>query len=391
MEVTQIYEIMNNVTNAVLGKTDLVKEDLSNIVTVGDEIFNARAVDNYVAELVDHIGKVIFVNRPYRGSVPSVLMDGWEFGSVLEKIRADIPEAEENESWKLEDRKSYDPNIFYKPKVSVKFFNNKSSFQVPMSFTRMQVKESFSNVEQLNGFLSMLYDSVDKSMTIKMDSLVRMTINSMTAQTLFAEYATAQYGSSSGVRAVNLLLLYNQRYGKTLAAEEAVTDPDFIRFAAYEIGVYSSRLTQLSTLFNIGNTAKFTPKDLQHVVMLDVFVKATEVFLQSNTYHETLVNLPNAEVVPYWQSSGTRYDFDDISGIDVTIAKEGGGTQDVAATGILAVIFDRDALGVTNLNRRVESNYNPVAEFYSNWHKFDAGYFNDLNENFVVFFVADPT
>lgn len=389
MEVKQIYEIMNSVTNEILGKTDLVQEDLSNIVDVGTELFNASAVDNYVKSLVNHIGRVIFVNRPYRGSVPSVLMDGWEFGSVLEKIRADIPEAKENESWELEDGKSYDQNIFYKPKVSTKFFNSRVTFEVPMSFTEKQVKESFSNAAQLNGFMSMLYNAVDRSMTVKMDSLVMRTINAMTAQTLYAEYPTAQYGATSGTKAVNLLRLYNQRYGKTLSAEESITDPDFIRFAAYEIGVYSSRMTQLSTLFNVGGTDKFTPKDMQHIVMLADFVKAAEVFLQSDTFHDTLVKLPNAETVPYWQGSGLTYAFDDISGIDVQI-KLDSGTQAVSATGILAVIFDRDALGVTNLDRRVTTHYNAKAEFFNNYYKFDAGYFNDLNENFVVFFVADP-
>lgn len=72
MTVKQIYELMNTVTSEVLGKTDLVAEDLSNVVDVGTELFNATAVDNYVKTLVNHIGKVIFVNRPYSGkSLPS--------------------------------------------------------------------------------------------------------------------------------------------------------------------------------------------------------------------------------------------------------------------------------------------------------------------------------
>lgn len=389
MEVVQVYTLLNSVTSEVLGKTDLVQEDLSNVVDVGNEIFNAKAVDAYVQSLVNHIGKVIFVNRPYRGSAPSVLMDGWEFGSVLEKIRVDIPDAAENESWELQDGQSYDQDVFYKPKVSVKFFNSRVTFEVPMSFTEKQVKQSFSNVAQLNGFMSMLYSSVDRSMSVKMDALIMRTINAMTAQTLYSEYSNGAYGATSGVRAVNLLRLYNQRYGKTLSAEESVTDPDFIRFAAYEIGVYSDRMTKLSSLFNVGGTDKFTPKDVQHVVMLADFVDAAKVFLQSDTFHDTLVQLPQAETVPYWQGSGQSYAFDDISGIDVQI-QVGEGKQTVTATGILAVIFDRDALGVTNLDRRVTTHYNAKAEFFNNYYKFDAGYFIDLNENFVVFFVADP-
>ena len=384
MDVKQIYNLVNNITGEILGKSDLLQEDLTNIVDVGVEIFNNASVDNYVKSLVNHIGKVIFVNRAYAGNTPSVLMDSWEYGSVLQKLTAELPEAEENESWKLEDRASYDPNLFYSPKVSAKFFNSKVTYEIPMSFTEMQVKESFSNAGQLNGFISMIYNAVEKSMTVKIDSLVMRTINNMTAETLFADYAGASLSSASHVKAVNLLYLYNQRYSKSLTASNAITDTDFIRYAAYQMGVYKSRLSKISTLFNIGGRDRFTPSDLLHVVMLSDFRNAANVFLQSDVFHNQFTQLVNAETVPYWQGSGQGYGFTDISKINVKTASG----HDIEAGGILAVMFDRDALGVTNLDRRVTTNYNPKAEFYSNWYKFDCGYFNDTNENFVVFFVA---
>lgn len=384
MEVKQIYELVNSITSEDLGIEALLNEDLSNVVDVGKQVFNATDVDNYVKSLVNHIGRVIFVNRPYSGNVPSVLMDGWEFGSVLEKVAADLPEATENESWSLEDGKSYDPNIFYKPSVSAKFFNKKTTFEVPMSFTELQVKESFSNAEQLNGFLSMLYNAVEKSLTVKMDALVMRTINNMIGETLRDDYGEDAYNSKSGVKAVNLLYLFNQKFSKTLTPAQAITDPDFIRYAAYQMGVYSSRMSRLSTLFNIGGKDRFTPDTLLHVVMLSDFRKSANVYLQSDVFHNELSALPNAEEVPYWQGSGTSYAFEDISAINIKTAS--GETVNIG--GILGVMFDRDALGVTNLDRRVTTNYNPKAEFFSNWYKFDAGYFNDMNENFVVFFVA---
>ena len=384
MEVKQIYEIMNVVTSEVLGTETVVNEDLSNIVDIGTEIFNASAVDNYVKSLVNHIGKVIFVNRPYSGSVPSVLMDGWEYGSVLEKITAELPDATENESWELTNGESYDPNVFYKPTVSAKFFNKRVTFEIPMSFTERQVKESFSNAEQLNGFLSMLYNAIDKSMTVKVDALVMRTINNMIGETIVDDYGETDPAETSGVKAVNLLYLYNDKFNTELTADDALTSPEFIRFASYEMGVYMSRLSKISTLFNIGGKDRFTPADMLHVVMLADFKKSANVYLQSDVFHDSFTELPNADVVPYWQGSGERYAFDDISAINIKTAS--GATVD--ASGILCVMFDRDALGVTNLDRRVTTNYNPKAEFYNNWYKFDAGYFNDTNENFVVFFVA---
>lgn len=395
MEVKQIYSLMNSVTEEVIGKNDIVKEDLTNVVDVGTEIFNANAVDKYVKSLVNHIGKVIFVNRPYSGNVPSVMMDSWEFGSILEKISADLPQATENESWELTDGTDYSPNVFYQPKVSAKFFNSMITFEVPMSFTEMQVKQSFSNAAQLNGFMSMLYNSVDKAMTVKIDSLIMRTINNMIAETLVSDYTQgsgksatiAHFGSKSGIKAVNLLKQYNDKFSPAtpLTASQAITTPEFIRFASMQMSLYIDRMSKISTLFNAGKKDRFTSSDMLHVVMLSDFKSAAGAYLQSDTFHDSYVALPNAETIPYWQGSGTSYDFNSVSSINI---KTSAG-HEVAASGILAVMFDRDALGVTNLDRRVTTQYNAKGEFFNNFYKFDAGYFNDLNENFVVFFVAD--
>ena len=386
MEVKQIYELMNSVTSEVLGKTDLVAEDLSNVVDIGTEIFNASAVDNYVRSLVDHIGKVVFVNRPYTGAVPSVLMDGWEYGSICEKISADMPEATENDTWDLKDGTSYDPNIFYQPKVSAKFFNKRVTFEIPMSFTERQVKESFDSPAQLNGFISMLYNEIDKSMTVKIDSLVMRTIDNMAGMTVYADYAATDQSLKSGVKAVNLLKLYKDRNSSAadLTASNAITDPAFIRFASYVMGMYEKRLAKISTLFNIGGKARFTPSDMLHVVLLADFASAAGAYLQSDTFHNEFVALPKAEIVPYWQASGKGYAFADTSKINIKMPDN----NSIAVSGILGVMFDRDALGVCNKDRRVTTNYNAKGEFWNQWAKFDCEYFNDSNENFVVFFVA---
>lgn len=396
MEVKQIYELINSVSGEVLGKTDIVTEDLTGIVDLGKEVFNQNAVDNYVKSLVNHIGKVIFVNRPYAGKVPSVLMDAWEFGSVLEKISADVPEAEENDTWNLTDGQSYDQDVFHKPTVTAKFFNSKVTFEVPVSITERQVKESFSNAAQLNGFISMIYAAVEKSMTIKADALIMRTINNMIAETVLADaqafgataagdMAGADLSSASTARCVNLLKLYNDKTGATtpLTAAKAITDPDFIRFASYVMGTYADRLQSISTVFNVGGKERFTPKDMLHVVLLSDFAKAAQTYLYSDTFNRGDVLLPQAETVPFWQGSGQNYEFASTGNINI---KESGGKA-VEISGVLGVMFDRDALGVCNLDRRVTTNYNAKAEFFNNYYKFDAGYFNDTNENFVVFFI----
>lgn len=386
MKVTQIAKLLNSTLPEILGSEAVVNEDLSNVVDLGKEVIDTDNVDNYVKKLVNHIGKVIFTNRLYNGNVPSVLMDSWEFGSILEKVSADLPQAQESDTWKLENGKEYSQDVFYQPQVSAKFFNSKTTFEIPLSFTDKQVKESFSDVNQLNGFLSMLQTSVANAMTIRIDNLIMKTINNMTAETLANDLGATPDPSKTGVRAVNLLALYTQATGKTVSVANAMTDSDFIKFASYQIGIYKDRISKISTLFNVGGKERFTPSENNHLVLLSDFAKASDVFLSSAVSHNELVALPDNETVPFWQGSGQQYSFADTSSIDVKTSSG----KTVKFGGIIGVMFDTNALGVSNLDQRVTSNYNAKAEFYTNYYKLDAGYYNDLNENFVVFFIGAP-
>ncbi len=385
MKVEQIYELTNKAVKQAIGETAVLEEDLSNIVDIGEKVFDSGAMDNYVKSLVNHIGKVEFMTRVYKGEVPSVLMDGWEFGSVLQRVRFGLPEAKENDSWDLQDGKSYDPNIFNKPEVSARFFNSKTTFEVDISVTEMQVKESFSSAQQLAGFISGLETTVQNVLTVRFDELIKRTINSMTADTMFDEFgATGPVAGESGVKAVNLLALYQQEVDETLTdPKEALIDLEFLKFASAKIGKRINDMRSMSKLFNIGKNERFTPTDKLKVIMLNEFKENAGYYLQSEVFNNEFTELPDSETINYWQGSGTTFDFESTSKVH-TISGSG---NKLETDGILAVMFDRDALGVTNQDRRVTSHFNPRAEFYNNFYKADASYFTDLDENFVVFYV----
>lgn len=386
MKIEQVYSLVNTTVSEILGRDEVVLEDLSNIVDVGNEVLGVDGVDNYVRKLVNHIGKVIFNDRVYKGNVPSVLMDSWEFGSILQKITAEMPQATENESWNLTDGESYNQDIFYQPKVTAKFYNSKVTFEIPVSFTEKQVKESFSNKGQLNAFISMIFNSVENAMTLKIDSLVMRAINNMTAETMLDELGDTEGIKTvdTGVKALNLLKLFNDKYGETLTVDNCYTNAEFIKFSSYIVNLYKDRLSKVSTLFNVGGKERFTSADNLSIVLLSDFASAVNVFLTSDTFNKEMVALPAYETVPYWQGSGKSYTFDDVSKIHVKTSSN----KEVEVTGIVGVLFDRAAVGVANLDKRVTTNYNAKAEFYTNFYKLDAGYYNDLNENFIVLFVG---
>lgn len=387
MNIEQVHTLVNSTTAEVTGETDLLNEDLSNVVQVGKTVQNIDGWQNkFVQALIDRIGRTVFVNRPYAGSAPKVLMDAWEFGSILMKISSDLPEAVENESWELTNGESYDPFVYNANTAEAKFYNGLVTFELDKSILDRQLRSSFSGASELNSFISMLFNEVEKSMTIKNDSLVMRTINSFIGDTFYDLDNGGVYSGKTGTRAVNLLYMYNQKFGESLTAAEALYTPEFLRFASFTMSLYVKRLSKMSTLFNIGGKQRFTTADVLHTVFLDEFAQAAGVYLYdaANQFNSENLKFPSAETVPFWQGSGLTYDFTKTGAINV---KTGAG-HTVTASGILGVMFDRDALGVCNQNSRVTTQYNAKAEFTNYFYKRDARYFTDNNENFVVFYVA---
>ena len=377
MKISQVYQIVNDATKAVLGETAVVAEDLTDVVSIGEQIANADLYDKYVGALVNRIAKTIFSIRAYSGRAPKVLMDSWEFGSIVQKVHMALPEAEENESWELVDGATYEENQFYKPSVSVKLWNHKTTFEIPLSIAEIQLKQSFLGAEEMARFVAMIYQAVENSLTLKFDALIMRTINHFSAVTYDQGVA--------GANKIQLLTEYAAATGVTLSAATALYNKDFLRFVAYRMKQVASRLASYSTLFNLGATEKHTPREDLRIVMLDNVDAGVSAFLQSDTFHEELVKLPEADVVSFWQGTGTSYALVDTSNVNVKATLPDGTKDDIEIDYLVAVMFDMNALGVTALNKRTTSKYNAKGEFYNYWYKEDAGYFNDFNENFVVF------
>ena len=390
MEVKQVATLLNSVIAEQVGEeATLLNEDLSNVVDVGKAVFNATSFDKFTKALVDHIGKVIFVDRRYEGTVPSVIYDGFEYGAVLEKIGSEIPEYTENETWDLTNGQSYDPNVFYGSSVYAKFFSRYVTFEVPISIADKQAKSAFSSREQLTRFVSMLFGKVEDAMTLAEESLVMRAINGAIAETIYDDYGANAIGLSSGVKAINLLYLYNQTVATPLTQEQALQSPDFIRFASVEIMKVANRMKKVSTLFNVGGKKRFTPMKNMKIVMHSDFSANAKAYLYSSTFHEEYVKLPKADEVPYWQGCGDDYDIEETTAINVKLPSDN--TKTVACDGVICAMFDEEALGVLNFERYTTSDYNGKAEFTNYWHKQKSCQFLDLNENIVVFLCNDTT
>lgn len=387
----QIATFVNDITKESTGDSAvLLEEDLSNVVSVGESIENSLGYDNFVKKLVDKIGRVVFVDRIYYKDELGLLKDSWEYGSILQKIQCEIPEATENPTWQLNDKQVYEENLLTLPKVSVEFFNNDKTFEIPYSITDEQVRSAFTDPIQLGSFISMIETSVYNSMEIKVEQLEHRAITNMIGETLVKDgmNSDSNASSKSAVRSVNLLYLYKktpQGADTNLTADNCIYDLEFLRFATGYINKYMARLTKATRLFNIGNKLRFTPKSDLHVILHSEFVHNSYTYLQSDTFHNEFVKLPYAREIAFWQGVGDDFELDTTTAINIKTASN---STAVNNKGILGVMFDNNCLGINREFRKTTAKRNDHAEFVNYWAKFRARWYNDLNENFVVFLVA---
>lgn len=400
MKVTQIASVLNlTIEKEITGEVDLIKEDLSNIVDVGKAVTSlfqsGNDVNSFVSTLIDQIGKVQFVDRTYRSQAPNILKDSFEYGSILMKVRAEVPDFQENTTWKLgalngygiKDKEELDPFVISAPTATQKVYNSKVTYEAPITIGEVQLKQAFTSAAEMGRFIAMIENRIQLKMTLSTDALIMRTINNL----IGLKIGRANASPSASDNVVNLLSIYNAAVGagNTLTAEAALRNTDFLRFATKTISLYKEYMKSASTKYNEGGYLTFTPEDRLKFVVLSEFAKDMETYLYSDTYHNEFVKLAGYSTVPYWQSQGEGVDnFNIRSAIDVACT-DGTNNFAVVQEGIVAVLFDDEAAAVVNENYRVTSQYNARGEYTNYFYKWDAGYMNDIMENCVVFLVAD--
>lgn len=390
MIVTQAAQAVNGMTAEVIGAEAIQTEDLSNIVDVGKQVFDVTSVENAWHSLIDQVGKIVVSGRLYTPKLVSVMHESWEYGSVKMIVEmADLPEATENESWELEDGRTYNQDIYTKSDVKARFYNSKVTFEIPVSRPEIQIREAFQSAEQMLATLTLIETQIKTSMNAKLEQLAKRTITNAIADTIADAYGTTNpdYTQAGNTRAINLLKRYNDEFGTSLTAAHALKDAEFLRYAALTIKLNVDRMTELSTLYNLQGYTTFTPKDMLNIVMLSEFRNGIDVYLYGNKGEfksDEYAKLPAAETIASWQGSGTDYAFSSTSKINVKTKMN----NEVEVSGILAVAFDHDAIGIANEFPRTRTHVNDKAEFVNAWHKMDAQYWNLYTKNIVVYFVA---
>lgn len=378
MKREQISTMLNSAIKEVVGESEIINENLSNIVTIGSAI-PADSLDSIFTKIINKVGNTIIESKKYNGNSLGILMNEWEYGSILEKIRIDIPETTTNDSWSLVKGNSYDCFKFSPPTVRAKYFNKSVTFEIPMSYTAEQMKDSFRNADTAVSFWNAVENAIQTSITANTEMLEYRAVTNMIG---------LKVHNNNNV--VNLLAEYKDETGITgLTAKKALHDKEFLRFCAKRISMYSDYIKSLSMLNNDDGYITATSDDEKRLILLSDFAKSIEYDLYSNTFNQEFVKIGKYTTIPYWQGTGTARKFENNSKIDLTISDLNGDPQTVTKTGIVGVLFDVNGCCVCRKNYRVLSMPVPKGEFINYWYKYDAMYMNDTANNFIVFTIED--
>ena len=398
-------------------------EDLTNIVDIGRTITSSTTwadnFDNYVARIIDKIGRTIFVDRPYEGDDLGLEREGWEYGSVMEKIRVEVGDFTENDSWKLargrylgngkvtpgtypddpteDDLQSVDGFPFFgdlfafdePAEVQAKYFNLKTTFRAKIILPRNQMESAFRSASSMQRFFGTIENRIRTKMEVAREALAYRVENNFIA---------AKLSTNNGV--VNLLEEYATASGDTtLTAAHALESVAFLRYCVRRIKTDKKLLAKFGALYNVEGYGTFTPASKLKVLALSDFATAMETVLKSTTYHDNFVSLPGYKEVPFWQ-----FRIDDNDGIDTFEARSsirctplipdldsGQPTKGdpVDASGIVFVMQDIDAAMIAQEDAPVDVIYNPDGRFYKYFYNKDCSYYNDLAENGIVYIIQD--
>lgn len=378
MKTTQIYEFLSEVYTEVTGQESIVEENLTNIVDIGNTLLSTNYRETYVNAMLNRIGRMVFVDRPYDGVAPRIQRDAWEWGSIMSKSRTKDFDPTTNPTWALTKGESVDQYVYNPPEVQTTLYNEMITWEIDCSFVNRQIKQSFTNAVEMDRFLAMIRSQINNNQNQNIDNLTMRTINAFIGRRI-----------NKNIAVIDLLAKYNAAFGASLTATQAITNKDFLRHVAYLILLYKDRLKAKTAVFseNEDGYTTFTPPDYLHLVLLSDLAKGLDIYLQSETFHNSFTEIGTYDTVPFFQGSGAAFDLTDTSHINITLP---GITPEakINRNYIIGVMFDRDAMGIINEDRRVEVAYNARGEYWNNFFKVDTRLFNDPAENGIVFTIG---
>lgn len=382
-DVKQIYAVLNEAVAQAFGKEAYDTIDATNLVSVGEQITADGNTDVLGLSLLDRVGKVIIEDRAYKSKWRFLAKNEMEWGAIVEKVHTRLIQAQNNSSYTWANGNAPDPYEIKLPTTDVKLFKNITTFEIPVTIPDDQLRTAFLSAGQMESFISSIFTAVENSVEFYFETEAKLVLN--TAIALCAE-KQSELGNT-GVHMINLLTDYNALYpGNTISsANVALYDEDFLKYAVARINDVRDNMATFNTIYNIDNAERFTPDADMVAVALNIFANSCQTHMQSSIYHDTLVQLPMYETLPYFQAQGDGSFTARAKLKEFTPGADTAEDDPVEVTNVVFALVDKRTIGAMLNDERVKSQRNERGEYTNYWYKGTRGNFIDSSEQMVVF------
>ena len=373
----QVSTVLTSIVQQATGQIVETPTDTGSFVSVAQVALRADrdAVMNAISNILT---RTIFSIRPYSAKMQGLEMDTFRWGGMMRKLSIADSAWQDDPAFKYPvlfdstqnpangDGGEVDPWKIKKPNILQTNFYGQSVYYDSMTITEDQLETAFTGPEQLGSFLSLLMTNLANRLEMSNESIRRG---------LVCNAIGALYDENNSDRVVHLLTEYNSLTGLSLTGQD-VYQPD--NFSAFTKWVYS-RVAEITDLFTANSQMfqtvitgkpilRHTPLEDQRVYLYSPMQRQIEARVLADTFHDNFLRYSDVESLAYWQSIDSRDTVEvipsyvDNTGTLVTPA------QAVTVENVFGLIFDRDCMGMTVLDRRVLSTRVNEAGLYRNIH-----------------------
>ena len=384
--IKQKYAVVNDAIADALGKNASISTlNTTDLVSLGKSLANMNLLEGWYAAMANRIVKTVYFVRVYGQRQRSVLRDEHEYGAFVQKVyykapdftanpEYGIPQAPVSPATEYTYNQSSPYDVSAVVEVSASVFGGQGTLA-------LEFRTAFISEAEMIRFIDGLYVAADQRIKLAEEELTDLAVNT----------AIAYDVDNNKVR--NLLTEFNALLPEDadpLTAAQAVRDADFLRYACMEIGQTIDYMGEMSTIFNVEGYETFTDRENMVVEVLSYFARSMEVFLQADTFHDSLVSLPRYESVPRWQrlKNSVAQDFASLSAIKIQNSAINSGNA-LTVNGVVAFVHDIEHVAAYFGHRRTWEKYNERDDVYIHGDTMRKGYAVDGHANGVVFIVAD--
>ena len=369
----------------------------------GDISTNTPA-DLFFKALMSQMGKIIVDTRSYVAQLPKLYVDPVNWGLFQEQITIELSDVMIDEMWNPNGFINWNaPNGIgyaegeriaaiefgcYKPPVHAKLYKKAHGIMTALTTAREQMFMAFKSVDQYNSFLAGLFNSVENTIQLKAEVYALMTVSMGIAK------------AKANRNEINLLAEYNTLTSGSLTKEQALNDSGFMKYALMRIAETKDNIKRFTTLYN--NHEHLTFASEPQTILLNKFSNSAKFNVRANTYHEELLGIGDYDKVSAWQSAvgadnKQPYNFDTSSSIilskagamEAGLMKESDTATQFAINGVIGVVYDRLAMGITIDRKKTTSQYSASRDTVNYFYHALANYIVNDNYPIVIFTMKD--